>query len=207
MKARALLGLQDTRNVILALYDEETAEKFTRAYRERLKGVAGSEKGITHEEYIGKPELVVYCEDIIIIGDCLSACKLCTSYLGYPFTEEYQAALYSAGTGIETDVDDLFKVANRVRTLQRAFSVRQGMTRADDSVPGEFLDRPIGQGEHKGSVLKTEEFERMKDRYYQLRGWDVATGVPTRETLKKYGLVYIADDLEKLGRLLVLVRK
>ena len=201
MKARALLGLQDTRNVILALYDEETAEKYTKGYRERLKRVAGSEKGMEHEEYLGKPELVIYSEDTIIIGDCLSVCKLCTSYLGYPFTEEYQAALYSAGSGLETSVADLFKVAGRVRTLQRAFSVREGMTRQDDSLPKTFMDTPIESGEHKGSVLKTAEFEKMKDSYYELRGWDVAAGTPTRATLEAYGLGYTADDLEKLGKL------
>jgi len=201
MKARALLGLQDTANVILALHDEETAAKYTEAYRQRLKQVAGTEKGLEHEEYIGKPELVVYSEDIIIIADCLSACKNCTSHLGYPFAEEYQAALFSAGTGIETSVDMLFQFAKRVKNLERTFCVRDGLTREMDSLSKEFMDRPVEEGEYKGSVLKSEEFEKMKDRYYTLRGWDIATGIPTRETLAQTGLGYVARDLGKLGKL------
>jgi hypothetical protein len=37
----------------------------------------------------------------------------------------------------------------------------------------------------------------MKDEYYDLRGWDKATGIPTRETLEKYGLHAVVADLEK----------
>ena len=37
----------------------------------------------------------------------------------------------------------------------------------------------------------------MKDEYYELRGWDVKTGLQTRRQLEKLGLSEIADDLEK----------
>jgi aldehyde:ferredoxin oxidoreductase len=37
----------------------------------------------------------------------------------------------------------------------------------------------------------------MKDRYYQLRGWDLTTGVPTRDTLESFDLKDVADILEK----------
>jgi len=201
MKARALLGLQDTSNVIEALHDKETADKYMAAYRERLKRVAGSEKGIEHDEYVGKPELVIYSEDIIIIADCLSACKNCTQHLGYPFTEEYQAALFSAGIGTETSVDMLFDFARRVKNMERAYAIREGMTREMDSLPKEFMDQPVAEGEYKGSVLKSAEFEKMKDKYYALRGWDAATGIPTRETLEQTRLGYVARDLEKSDKL------
>jgi aldehyde:ferredoxin oxidoreductase len=201
MKARALLGLQDTSNVILALHDQETVDKYMASYRERLKRVAGSDKGIEHDTYDGKPELVIYSEDIIIIADCLSACKNCTQHLGYPFTEEYQAALFSAGSGTETSVDMLFDFAGRVKNLERAYVVREGMTRDMDSLPSEFMDHPIEDGEHKGSVLQSKDFEKMKDKYYTLRGWDTATGIPTHKTLENDGLGYIAKDLKKMGKL------
>jgi len=37
--------------------------------------------------------------------------------------------------------------------------------------------------------------------YYALRGWDIATGTPTRQTLEGLGLGDVAQDLEKLGKL------
>ncbi|MCK5571946.1 MAG: hypothetical protein KAJ12_04265, partial [Bacteroidetes bacterium] len=49
--------------------------------------------------------------------------------------------------------------------------------------------------------LKSNKFEKMKDEDYALRGWDIATGIPTRETLEQSGLKDVARDLEKLGKL------
>ncbi len=53
----------------------------------------------------------------------------------------------------------------------------------------------------KGAVVERAEFEKMKDEYYTLRGWDVASGLQTRDGLEKLGLKDIADDLESRGLL------
>lgn len=50
-------------------------------------------------------------------------------------------------------------------------------------------------------MLKSSEFEKMKSKYYALRGWDIDAGIPTRETLEQTGLGDIAQDLEKRGKL------
>jgi len=47
----------------------------------------------------------------------------------------------------------------------------------------------------KGAVVDREEFERMKDEYYRLRQWDVATGLQTRTKLEELGLSDVARDL------------
>jgi aldehyde:ferredoxin oxidoreductase len=39
----------------------------------------------------------------------------------------------------------------------------------------------------------------MKDEYYQLRQWDIATGLQTRAKLAELGLKDIAQDLEQRG--------
>ncbi len=41
--------------------------------------------------------------------------------------------------------------------------------------------------------------EKAKDLFYNIFGWDLTTGVPTRETLEKFDLADMADDLEKRG--------
>ena len=48
----------------------------------------------------------------------------------------------------------------------------------------------------EGSVVDRAEFERMKDEYYQLRQWDMATGLQTRAKLEQLGLRDIVQDLE-----------
>jgi len=49
----------------------------------------------------------------------------------------------------------------------------------------------------KGAVLDREKFETLKDEYYSIRGWDIATGRQTTATLSKLGLEDIAKDLEQ----------
>jgi aldehyde:ferredoxin oxidoreductase len=56
-------------------------------------------------------------------------------------------------------------------------------------------------GKFKGFQLKRDTLEKMKDEYYRLRGWDVASGIPTRETLVQVGLKEVAEDLDRLGKL------
>ena len=45
--------------------------------------------------------------------------------------------------------------------------------------------------------MDREEFERMKDEYYRLRGWDVASGLQTKKKLDELGLEDIMVDLEQ----------
>jgi aldehyde:ferredoxin oxidoreductase len=39
----------------------------------------------------------------------------------------------------------------------------------------------------------------MLDDYYDERGWDIETGIPTREKLEELGLEDTADDLAERG--------
>jgi len=53
----------------------------------------------------------------------------------------------------------------------------------------------------KGMVVDRDEFERLKDEYYAIRGWNIATGLQTRGSLKKIGLEDVADQLGQEGLL------
>jgi aldehyde:ferredoxin oxidoreductase len=50
-------------------------------------------------------------------------------------------------------------------------------------------------------TLDKDKFDEFKTRFYELQGWDTATGYPTRATLESLGLGYVADELEKNGKL------
>jgi aldehyde:ferredoxin oxidoreductase len=45
-----------------------------------------------------------------------------------------------------------------------------------------------------GAVVDREKFEKMKDEYYQLRGWDVESGLQTKAKLMELGLEDIIKD-------------
>jgi len=49
--------------------------------------------------------------------------------------------------------------------------------------------------------LDKNKFDEFKTRFYKLQGWDSDSGYPTRATLASLGLVYVADELERNGRL------
>ncbi len=193
--------------------DDKSGANYIESVKQKVKLLTGTEKAFLRDEYEGKPELVSYMEDSIIIADSLSACKYCGSFLNYPFQEEYYALLLSLGTGKEIDIKQLFQIARRIRNLERAYSVREGVTRELDSYPKKFMDKEIKYKRYdykdradirlveRTAILNSTKFEEMKDKYYALRGWDIATGIPTRETLEKLGLKDVARDLEKRGKL------
>jgi aldehyde:ferredoxin oxidoreductase len=50
-------------------------------------------------------------------------------------------------------------------------------------------------------TLDRAKFDEFKTRFYKRQKWDPATGYPTRATLETMGLGYVADELEKNGKL------
>jgi aldehyde:ferredoxin oxidoreductase len=45
----------------------------------------------------------------------------------------------------------------------------------------------------KGRTLDREAFEKMRNEFYQLRGWDPETGYPGAEKLSELGLSDLLD--------------
>ena len=52
-----------------------------------------------------------------------------------------------------------------------------------------------------GSVVDRQAFDNLLEEYYQLRGWNTSSGLPTSATLKRLGLDDVADDLKVSGLL------
>ena len=181
--------------------DTETAAKTVKSFEKRAEMLTGTQKAARRQAYEGKPALVVYYEDIATLCDSTSTCKYLSPWNGLPFNPRYQAALLSAGSGVETDEEALFEFVGRIRNMERAYEATLGISRAMDVLPKQFMDRPVRQGKFKGEVLESEKFEDMKNQYYTLRGWDVSAGIPSKETLERQGLGDVAGDLVRLGKL------
>jgi aldehyde:ferredoxin oxidoreductase len=156
-------------------------------------------------------ESLILCDWIYPISDN----KFSQNHVGDPTLE---SQLFSAVTGIETDETSLYRMGERVFNLQRAAFIRDGRRgRKDDTLPEDWHTEPLKRGvmdpdclvpgkngetvSRKGAVVDRQEFERMKDEYYLIRGWDIATGLQTRPTLESLGLKDVADDLERRGLL------
>lgn len=168
--------------------------------KEVSKRLFGTEKAIIPTEYEGKGALVQYYENAVAAVDCLSFCKHVIPchfriYLDIP------AKLFQAVTGKKMTHKMLIQLGEKIRTLERAFEAREGLTRKDDALPEKLFNEPVKGGALDGHTANREMWEQMKDDYYALRGWDKKTGNPTRETLEKLKLKDVADDLEKWEKL------
>jgi aldehyde:ferredoxin oxidoreductase len=100
-----------------------------------------------------------------------------------------------AVTGVSYTPEEVMKVGERINNVARAFNVREGFIRSDDTLPDRILTEPLKEGASKGHYISKEELENMLDEYYSARGWAPETGVPTRKKLVELGLEYVADQL------------
>jgi aldehyde:ferredoxin oxidoreductase len=137
-------------------------------------------------EYKGKGLVVKHFEEMAAISDATGVCK--NTYNNMEVLDwEGTAELLQAATGWDVDGEGVRQIGERIVNLERLFIAREGITRRDDTLPRRFLEEPLpeGSGPSTGSVL---ELEPMLDEYYRARGWDVATGWPTKEKLQELGL-------------------
>src|SRR5207248_3650384 len=103
------------------------------------------------------------------ILDSLVLCK----FLRGCFTDFYNEAahLLSLVTGWEIDGAELRRTGERISHLKKQFNLREGWTRADDSLPAALLDQPLPDGPAAGITLTRAELASMIASYYTARGW------------------------------------
>jgi aldehyde:ferredoxin oxidoreductase len=95
-------------------------------------------------------------------------------------------AQLNAATGFNLTMDDYWKTAERIWTLERFYNIREGFTRADDYLPARAWE-PLTYGPKAGTKLTPEGFNKELDNYYKARGWD-AKAVPTKARINELGL-------------------
>jgi len=103
-----------------------------------------------------------------------------------------QAELMKATTGWDWSVNDLQKVGERRLNMLRQFNAREGAGREHDTLPKRIYDEPLKGGTSDGVAVTRQEVEEALDMYYEMCGWDVATGKPTRTKLEELGLGWMA---------------
>ncbi|MFH1821032.1 MAG: aldehyde ferredoxin oxidoreductase family protein [Methanobacteriota archaeon] len=140
-------------------------------------------------------------EELCALCDSLSLCKSSGTCLplntGQIYFED-MAKVVGLATGMKINGEDMRRAGERIVNIQRAFNIREGLTRKDDALPDRFTKTPAPEGADKGHVV---ELEKMLDEYYELRGWDSKTGLIHRKKLEELSLGYVADELERLGKI------
>jgi aldehyde:ferredoxin oxidoreductase len=99
-------------------------------------------------------------------------------------------ALLNAATGRAWDIAEALRAGSRIWNLKRAFNCRLGLTREGERLP-KLLRQPLPDGPTEGYV---PDLEAMLAEYYEVRGWDLRSGKPTRQVLEQLGLGFAADS-------------
>ncbi len=115
-----------------------------------------------------------------------------------------ESKMLSAVTGIDYDVDALWKAGEQIWNLRRAIMVlREDRHRKDDTLCPDMFKEVIKvqSPELLSEPLDEAQWEPLKDRFYELRGWNVENGRPTRAKLEELDMKDVADKLEAAGKL------
>jgi aldehyde:ferredoxin oxidoreductase len=204
----ALMWALDTRDPIVHCYAQEISRWYGYGRGslsieeiERVsEKVYGSRLAVSLDSgYKYKAQPTIWHQHRDVIKDSLPVCDqmgfpLIYSELGYGDTS-VEAKLFSAVTGIQKIEEELNRFGEMIINLERAIMVREGRTRRDDESIRPYFRRP----DRNGVTLDNAKFAELLEEFYELRGWDKATGRPTREKLEELDLRDVADELEKLG--------
>ena len=130
-----------------------------------------------------KGEIVAYLQNYLAGVDTLVKCD----FAAYGIKDETYAAMLEAAVGEPWDAAKIRKLGERVWNQVRLFNLREGFTRADDTLPKRFTSEPLPEGPFAGALVTLKDLSRLLDDYYAERGWD-SEGRPTEEKLKELGL-------------------
>lgn len=116
-------------------------------------------------------------------------------YISRFYSLKILAELYSAVTGIEVTPGDLKQASERVWNLWKLLNCKAGFDRKDDEPPEIWfkplkgVDKEYHLKDYFGTTTLTrQDVEQLLDDYYDERGWDKKTGIPTTRKLEELGL-------------------
>ncbi len=149
---------------------------------------AREEVGVTlHDRFAGgeKARSVARHQDWRTVHNALIQCFFAS------VPPQTTLALVNAATGFDYTLEELLTLGERAWNLKRAINCRMGLTRANDTLPRQLLN-PVPDG---GAAGQSIDLPELLTAYYAARGWDPATGRPTRATLERLNLKNAADDV------------
>ncbi len=106
---------------------------------------------------------------------------------------EMLARALSAATGWNYTMPEALRLGRRTAAILRAFNLRCGIGTDVEYPSARYGSRPVDGPAKDHNIM--DQWEHMVDVWYETVGYDRKTGKPTRETLKKLGLDWLARDL------------
>jgi len=147
-------------------------------------------EGYDRTKVEGKAVAMKSMEDLMMLYDMTGVCKF-TRGIMY---EKGLLELVNAVTGFDFDKSSLLTTGERSYNISKAFNIREGFTREDDTLPERVFKEKVPDGPSKGEIISKEKFQEELDRYYTVRGWDT-DGVPLKMTLDELDLPDVAKEI------------
>jgi len=132
--------------------------------------------------YEGKEYAVRRCEDTFAVGDSVGMCRFDTKLFNSPNLancEDFAVQLKEL-TGYDFSEADLFQVGLNISGLERMLNGRRGLSAKDDTLPQRWFNEQNTAGPFKGQKIDQDQFEELKQRFYQVSGLD-SNGQPAGE--------------------------
>ncbi|MDP3062744.1 MAG: aldehyde ferredoxin oxidoreductase C-terminal domain-containing protein, partial [Chloroflexota bacterium] len=123
-----------------------------------------------------------------LFRDSLVSCQF------VPWRINQQAEIVSAVTGWNYTVYEALKLGERVAALGRIYNLREGITSAQDSLPKRMFGPTKKGGLAKGGI-DPAKMQRAINSFYEMMGWDGATGVPLRSKLGELQIGWAAEEI------------
>jgi len=137
-------------------------------------------------------EALVKHKGMRIFVDSLVMCQQATmTYISMQF--DHLVDMLNAVTGWDMTLEEARQVGLRAVNLLRAFNIRHGITPEVEEPSARWSSVPV-DGPVKGKGIMPH-WEKMLDEYYELMGWDRASGKPLPDTLKTLGLETVIADI------------
>jgi aldehyde:ferredoxin oxidoreductase len=144
-------------------------------------------------------------EDFFCLFNMLGQCH--RLYISRFFSIKMLADLYSSVSGIPTIMANLKIGSERTWNLWKWLNYRAGFTRKDDEPPEIWFQPLHADGREyvimdyfQATPLVRTDVDRLLDDYYEERGWDKKTGVPTPQKLKDLGLENTTPQVEPVEK-------
>ena len=141
-----------------------------------------------------------YSEDWYALFNGLSLCN--RAQVNRFYHVDTLVELYQAVTGMKAGSTELMQAAERAWTIGKMLNMREGFDRRQDRIPETWFQSLTFDGHeqaitdyYRTTELTRQDLDGLLDDYYDERGYDKATGLPTQEKLRELGLAELGGNL------------
>lgn len=130
----------------------------------------------------GRGPQQVMGSDFLQAYESAGMCILPLFFGPHPFLDCLEAV-----TGLEWGAEDVLSAGARGMTLRHVFNLREGFTPSDFVLPDRLAS---GEDEDDGPLAGIKmDMDTLTREYYEARGWDLTSGLPSWASLERLGLV------------------